>query len=193
MGGEIHPLCGDAYSLDGLWSLGWYKGALREAIKAFKYRRVHDIAEALGDLIIDYWQKFEPIIFDEIKRNKKEWVITSVPLHWWRSNQRGFNQSLLIGQILSKKLGLEYCDALKRIRYTKPQVKLKGSARRQNIKDAFVLNSKFEFRSAEGSSKNNSNFLLVDDVWTTGSTLKECCYVLKKNGAQKIWAITLAR
>lgn len=186
MGGETHPLCGKTYSLDGLWTLGWYQGALRNAVKDLKYRRVSNISESLADLILDYWRKFKPIIFDEIRKSRKQWVIVPVPLHWWRQNYRGFNQAAAIGQILSRSLEIDYCDALKRIRYTKPQVKLKGKERRQNIRDAFAL-------SAMNDKRLTMNVLLIDDVWTTGSTLKECCYILKKNGAQKVWAITLAR
>lgn len=185
MGGEKHPLCGNAYSLDGLWSFGWYQGALKVAIKQFKYQWARNIAVSLAGLLIDYWFKFKPLIFQQIKGQKEKWVIVPVPLHWWRSNERGFNQSAEIGQILSKKLGLDYAEALKRTRYTKPQVKLKGSARRQNIHNAFALSPNYQLPA--------TNYLLIDDVWTTGSTLKECCYVLKKAGVQKVWAITLAR
>ncbi|MBI2019492.1 ComF family protein [Candidatus Daviesbacteria bacterium] len=187
IGGQTHPICKRRFGLDGLWSLGIYQGSLREAIKQLKYGRVKGLAESLVDILMEYWAKYQPFVFDQIKRNQGEgWGITSVPLHWWRSNSRGFNQSNLIGQILSKKLGLDYCEALKRVRYTKPQVKLKGYDRHQNIKDAFAI-------SLNISISQFPNILLIDDVWTTGSTLRECSYILKKNGAKKVWALTLAR
>lgn len=185
MGGERHPLCGNVYSLDGLWSLGWHQGALREAIKQFKYQQAKQIAWALTDLLVDYWLKFKPLIFQQIKGQKAKWVIMPVPLHWWRRNERGFNQSAEIAQILSKRLDLAYCEALKRTRYTRPQVKLKGYDRRQNIKNAFAV--------ASSEQPIAKSVLLIDDVWTTGSTLKECCYVLKKAGSKSVWALTLAR
>ena len=112
-------------------------------------------------------------------------MVIPVPLYWWRANDRGFNQSSLIGQSLSKKLGLDYCDGLKRIRYTKSQVKLKGKQRRANISGAFEITENCELKT--------KNCLLIDDVWTTGSTMRECCYVLKRAGAKKVWALTLAR
>lgn len=196
MGGQTHPICKRKYGLDGLWSLGIYNSGavassayqdpLRKAIKQLKYSRVSTLAETLVDITIEYWAKFQPFVFDQIKKDQGiGWAVIPVPLHQWRENYRGFNQASLIGQILSKKLGLDYSNTLKRIRYTKPQVKLKGYDRYQNIKNAF------EFANSKQRIVNS--VLLIDDVWTTGSTLRECCYVLKKNGAKKVWAITLAR
>lgn len=186
IGGQTHPICKRRYGLDGLWSLGIYEGSLREAIKQLKYRRVRGLTEALIDILVEYWAKYQPFVLEQIKKDRGVgWVVIPVPLHWWRSNNRGFNQASLFGQLLSKKLGLVYCDSLKRIRYTKPQVSLKGYDRHQNIRDAFSLDSRF--------LTLDSNILLLDDVWTTGSTLKECCFVLKRAGAKKIWALTLAR
>lgn len=187
MGGVVHPICKTRFGLDGLWSLGIYKDSLRCAIQQLKYKKVRGLAETLVNITIEYWVKFQPFVLDQIKRNRGEdWVVIPVPLHFWRENSRGFNQSSLIGQILSDSLGLAYCDAIKRIRYTKPQVKLKSFDRHKNIRNAFVI-------SPNISISQCPNVLLIDDVWTTGSTLRECCYVLKKAGAKKVWAITLAR
>ncbi|MBI4035703.1 ComF family protein [Candidatus Daviesbacteria bacterium] len=187
MGGQTHPICRKRYGLDGLWSLGIYQGLLQKAIKKLKYGRVEGLAEALMVICLEYWAKYQPFVFDQIKKDKGGgWVVIPVSLHWWRENNRGFNQSALLGQILSKKLGLAYCDGLKRIRPTKPQVKLRSSDRHQNIRNAFTISSNYQPRTM-------NSVLLIDDVWTTGSTLKECCGVLKKAGAKKVWAITIAR
>src|SRR3989338_1792684 len=187
VGGQTHPVCKRKYGLDGLWSLGIYQGSLREAIKQLKYGKVKELAEILVDVTVEYWAKYQPFILDQITKDEGVgWAIIPVPLHWWRENDRGFNQSSLIGQTLSKKLGLAYFDALKRVRYTKPQVKLKGFGRHQNIRNAFSLSPNILI-------SQSPNILLLDDVWTTGSTLRECFYVLKRNGAKKVWAITLAR
>jgi len=75
---------------------------------------------------------------------------------------------------------------LKRVRFTKSQAKLKEKQRRQNIRGAFEISADYDLGTM-------NYILLIDDVWTTGSTLKECSYVLKRAGAQKVWAITLAR
>lgn len=172
MGGQTHSICKDKFGLDGLWSLGIYQNPLRQAIKQLKYGKVTGLAEVLVSLLIEYWAKYQPFVLDQIKADKGAgWMVIPVPLHWWRENSRGFNQSSLIGQSLSKKLGLAYCDALKRIRYTKAQVSLKGRDRHQNIKDAFEINC---------SLLPKTCVLLIDDVWTTGSTLRECGAVLKR-------------
>lgn len=198
VGGQTHPICKRRFGLDGLWSLGIYKRSfpspygerqnpLREAIKQLKYNQVRGLAEVLVDILVEYWVKYQPFILDQIKTNQgANWGIIPVPLYWWRANKRGFNQSSLIGQILSKKLGLAYCDALKRIRNTKSQVTLKEWQRHQNIKGAFEISPNILI-------SQYPNILLLDDVWTTGSTLRECCYVLKRAGAKKVWALTLAR
>lgn len=193
MGGQTHPVCKRRFGLDGLWSLGIYQNPLREAIKQLKYRKISDLAGVLVDILVEYWALYQPFVFDQIKADHGVgWVVIPVPLYWWRENSRGFNQSSLIGQTLSKKLGLTYCDGLKRIRYTKPQVKLKGNDRHQNIRGAFALDSRPRFNRGRFLTLD-SYVLLIDDVWTTGSTLRECCYVLKRNGARRVWALTLAR
>ncbi len=187
MGGQTHPICRRRFGLDGLWSLGIYQNPLREAIKQLKYRKVTGLAETLVDILLEYWAKYQPFLLDQIKYDKGvSWGVLAVPLYWWRANSRGFNQSDLIGKILSKKLGLDYCEGLKRVRYTKSQVKLKGKERQQNIRGAFEIAPNLKLRTI-------NSVLLIDDVWTTGSTLRECCYVLKRAGAKKVWAITLAR
>lgn len=186
IGGQTHPICKKRFGLDGLWSLGIYQGLLREAIKQLKYKRVKGLAEDLVNITLEYWAKYQPFVLDQIKRDKGEgWGVIPVPLFWWRENNRGFNQSSLFGKLMAEKLGLKYLEALQRTRYTKPQVKLKGSDRHQNIKNAFAIAPNYQLLS--------TNYLLIDDVWTTGSTLRECCYELKRNGAKKVWAITLAR
>lgn len=186
IGGKAHPLCHRRYSLEGLWSLGVYQDPLRKALQKLKYKFVKDIVLVLVDIMVEYWAKFSPEVLEEIKKDRGEgWVIVPVPLHSKRQKFRGFNQSAEIGKLLASKLGLRYEEVLKRIKYTKPQVGLESWERKKNIKDAFSLDPKCLI--------HNSKFLILDDVWTTGSTLKECCFVLKKAGAKKVWAVTLAR
>lgn len=187
LGGQTHPICRRKYGLDGLWSLGIYQEPLRLAIQALKYKRIKELANILVDITIEYWAKYQPFVLDQIKKDQGSgWGIVPIPLHWWRENDRGFNQSSLFGQILSNKLGLDYCEGLKRIRFTKSQVKLKGKQRKENIFGAFALSPNYQLQTTP-------YILLIDDVWTTGSTMRECTYILKRAGAKKVWAITLAR
>lgn len=186
IGGAVHPLCHKKYGLDGLWSLGRYQGPLKKAVKKLKYRFVRDFTGVLADLILEYWAKHPPFLLEELKKSRgRGWVVVSVPLHPKRQKWRGFNQSAELGKLLAQKLGLQYLEALKRVRYTKPQATLKGFERKRNLHNVFDLSSNCSLLSV--------NCLLIDDVWTTGSTLKECAYVLKRGGAQKVWALTLAR
>lgn len=186
LGGRVHAVCERKYGLDGFWYLGVYRGSLRKAIQKLKYKWVSSIASELIDLTIRYWAENSPLVLDEIKNDRgRNWVVTAVPLHMRRKNWRGFNQSELLGKLFAQKLGLSYQNLLKRIRNTTPQMKLLAHQRKENIKNAF--------EKASDAQLSIVRVLLVDDVWTTGSTLKECCYVLKKNGAEKVWALTVAR
>lgn len=194
VGGQTHPVCRRRFGLDGLWSLGIYQDPLRSAIQTLKYKYVKELAEILTDITIEYWARFQPFLLDQIKRDQGDgWAVIPVPLHWYRQNWRGFNQAASLGEDLSKKLGLNYSEGLKRMRYTRQQVGLKGKRRHQNIKDAFVLSNPLSLSPKEGHVAPKPSVILVDDVWTTGSTLKECAFVLKRAGAKKVWALTLAK
>ncbi len=189
VGGQTHPICKKAFGLDGLWSLGIYGGSLKVAIQKLKYEPslVRDFAPILMDIFIEYWARYQPFVFDQIKADQgRDWTVIPVPLHWFRENKRGFNQSKLLAQLLSKDLGLDYSEGIKRIRYTKSQVRLKGKQRKENISGAFEISQDYKLHP-------KPYVLLIDDVWTTGSTMRECGNILKRNGVRKVWAITLAR
>lgn len=184
-GGITHPICRRWYSLDGLWNFGAFEGVLRKSIQKLKYRWVTEHADILMDQIVQYLAYSSPIFLDQIKKDRGVgWAVVPVPLHWQRQNWRGFNQSALIAKKLAKSFGLPYLELLKRTKNTHTQTTYDAATRRLNIKNAFELNN---------SQKPAPNILLIDDVWTTGSTLQECCFALKKNGVKKVWAITIAR
>jgi len=186
LGGVVHAVCKRKFGLDGLWSLGIYEGSLRTAIQKLKYKWVSEVAKDLVDITLEYWAKNSPILLDRIKKDQgKNWIVTAVPLHSRRQNWRGFNQSELLAKLLALRLGLKYQPTLKRIRNTTPQMKLLSHQRKQNIKNAFEAD--------DSSQLSDVCVLLIDDVWTTGSTLKECCYVLKRKGVASVWALTIAR
>jgi len=186
VGGITHPLCAGKFRLNGLWSLGIYQGSLKSGVQKLKYRFVRELAQVLVDLTIEYWAGNSPYLLDRIAKDRGEgWLITAVPLHKKRQNWRGFNQSELIAKLFAEKMGLKYENLLLRTKYTKPQVGLLSRDRKRNIKDAFSLYTKYPL--------HHTNVILVDDVWTTGSTLKECTYVLKRGGVKEVWGLTLAR
>lgn len=113
-------------------------------------------------------------------------LLIPVPLHNARLRQRKYNQSAMLCADLSKIVGLpvDY-TSLVRHKNTRPQVEFNGKERIRNVKQAFSLSS--------NKNIHNKRIVLVDDVMTTGSTLKECAMVLLKNGAQSVDVLTIAR
>lgn len=110
-----------------------------------------------------------------------------IPLHWMRHMQRTFNQAELIAKTLGKQYSIPVVNALGRIRKTQYQSTLLPHDRETNIKNCFVIKKKWK-----GSFKNK-RIVLVDDLCTTGATLKEAAKVLYKAGAQSVNACVMAR
>jgi ComF family protein len=109
-----------------------------------------------------------------------------VPLHVSRLRERGFNQSVLWGKKLGKKYQVPVeKSALTRVLPTLPQVSLQGKARRNNVRNAFVLKN--------AATVRNRAILLLDDVYTTGATMNECARVLKQGGASRVDGFVIAR
>lgn len=111
-------------------------------------------------------------------------VIVPTPLHWRRRYARGFNQSEFIAAALSNSTSRPIQRLLRRRRFTTPQAQLKAAARATNVADAFEV---------QRVAKMPDSVILVDDVITTGSTIRECASVLRKNGVQHITAVALAK
>ncbi len=151
-------------------SIWRYQGVVRKAIIALKYK----FATQIADELVGY-----------INLPQSRICLVPIPSHWHKQNIRGFNQAELLGEKLAKKMGWKFLpNLLIKTRPTPPQVGLKGASRRQNLDGVFSLNSGF---------KIPNSVLLFDDVFTTGSTLKEASKVLKVAGVKKVWCLTLAR
>ena len=113
-------------------------------------------------------------------------LIIPVPLHYMRLIKRKYNQSALLANEISKLTGIKTdLFSLKRHKNTTPQVKFTGKERIKNVHGAFVVK--------KSENIKGKSIVLIDDVMTTGSTLKECAIALKKVGAKKIYALTAAR
>lgn len=113
-------------------------------------------------------------------------LIVPVPLHFTRLLKRKYNQSAVIANQLSKlsQIPADY-TSLKKIKRTAPQISCNGKQRLNNVKKAFcVINAE---------KIKGKRIVLIDDVYTTGSTLKECAKALKKAGAKSVDALTIAR
>jgi ComF family protein len=112
-------------------------------------------------------------------------IIVPVPLHSLRKFDRGFNQSKYIANGIGNEIGINVkSNILKRIRYTETQTNLTLKEREENISNAFQAKHK---KMIEGNT-----FLLVDDIITTGATIKECGKVLLANCAVKVYACSAA-
>jgi ComF family protein len=113
-------------------------------------------------------------------------VICPVPMHWFKVLERNFNQSSILANSLASLEGIKYQDdLLVKDRYTRPQAILSAKARMRNIKGAFSFSGKYDV--------SGKNVLIVDDVYTTGSTLNECAKQLIKANCNKVYTLTLAK
>ncbi len=113
-------------------------------------------------------------------------LIIPVPLHHKRLRQRGFNQALTLARsFFPEDKEIIKGGLLVRQRWTTPQASLNGHERRKNLRNAFMV--------ADSAPLKDKSVLIIDDVFTTGSTLNECAAILLHNGARDIQALTLAR
>ena len=153
-------------------SYGPYEGILKNLISQFKYEQKPGLSKLLTPLL----EETAPQTINGI---------IPVPLHPHKLKQRRYNQSALLAKELSRKLNKPcFSDGLIKFKETESQTHLSKSAREKNVKGVFKFNSKYNL--------NGSFILLVDDVYTTGATLKECKKILLKHGVRKVYPITLA-
>jgi ComF family protein len=153
-------------------SFGLYEGALRKAINHLKYYGKRRLAGPLADMMI------------RMQLPQADAVIP-VPLYRSRHRGREFNQSALVSRQLAGHLKAELIiNSLTKTRDTVPQVGLRYKERIINVRNAF--------RVEDGRKISGKKIILVDDVVTTGSTIRECAKVLKKGGASHVYAVSLA-
>lgn len=113
-------------------------------------------------------------------------VIIPVPLHYTRILKRKYNQSALLAKELSRLTGIKVCyNTLIKCKMTRPQVECSGFERLNNVKGAFLLKNSEKIKG--------KRVLLVDDVLTTGSTIKECALTIRKAHPKSIDNLTIAR
>ncbi len=196
-GGQKHEHCSSKHNLDGLVSVWEYEGAIKRMIHQIKYAWVTDVIPELLRISAEAMAR-DPSRFSSFFAfiAGKNPTVTFVPMHIRKEKKRGFNQAKLIAEEFGKITNLKVAPLLKKDRKTEPQEKLDREKRLENVKGVFspLRNQRFltgfTFGSQEGIPEN---LILIDDVWTTGATMKECSRVLKKAGAKKVWGFTLAR
>ena len=126
---------------------------------------------------------FAEMMLKRLKVIGKEFVLMSVPLHKSRLRSRGYNQAYEIAKELAKLSGRKLDNSLKRTKKTDMQAQLKFKQRAKNVKNAFVSKENLK----------NKKIILIDDVMTSGNTLRECARVLKKAGAEDVRVMVFAR
>ena len=160
---------------------GSYDGGLRELIHLLKFHGVKPAANVLGRMLAEAIGKLD--LGDSI-------LVIPVPLYRTKRQERGFNQAEMIARVAIKaslaRERLELApDILRRTRDTHSQIGLTSHQRRENLRGAFSV-----ARAAEVTGRE---VLLVDDVYTTGTTVSECARVLRRAGAAKVLVATVAR
>ena len=191
MDGRFCPFCGRAGDLFGVcemcrnrsgvlkvFSLFKYSDPLaQKLVKSLKYRYLRDIARELAPVFRKFLFKYKNLL--EIKDGA---VLVPVPLHWYKECSRGFNQAGELAKIAGEILGLPVLNNLVSKRWTKNQAELEKEERLSNLQNCFMV-----------KNPAPKDIIIVDDVFTTGSTVKELAAVLRRAGAENIRVITLAR
>jgi ComF family protein len=163
---------------------GSYDGELRELVHLLKYNAVRPAATVLGRALAEVLKSLAPSLESAVV------PVIPVPLYKSKRRQRGFNQAELIA-----REALKVCFArdrfrlrhgmLVRVRATHSQIGLTSHQRRENLRGAFAVTDPQQIAGRE--------IVLVDDVYTTGTTASECARVLRRAGASRVWVVTVAR
>jgi competence protein ComFC len=174
---DFYTKVADSIDFDEIICLFEYSGIIKESIIRYKFfNKVY------------YYRTFAKFLSDKVKRvtTLSDFdMCISVPLFRKKEFERGYNQAYLISKVLSKELHIpEGSSSLERIKNTDAQSLLAKNQRVQNIKNAFQVKNPDRIK--------NKNILLVDDIFTTGSTIDECSRVLKAAGAKSVVAAVIA-
>jgi ComF family protein len=162
-------------------SAAYYEGPLAAAIRRFKYHGQLVLAKPLAQLMVDALQN-GPAADLQIETVD---AVCAVPLHESRLRERGFNQSAVLAELVAEAIGKPLKSLLSRTRATLPQVELPAASRAANVRGAF------EARLQEVIE--GQRVLLIDDLFTTGATLRECARALRGSGAAEVRIFALAR
>lgn len=165
---------------------GSYDAGLRDLIHLLKFQQVRPAADVLGRMLGEAIVRMESVLPDG------PFTVIPVPLHRKKLAQRGFNQSELIARGALKHISATaryklLAGVLQRTRETESQIGLTRHQRRENLRGAFSISARDVVQVAD------REILLVDDVFTTGTTASECARVLRKAGARRVWVATVAR
>ncbi len=178
-----HPNCKTKYTIDGIFSFVVYTGVVKRLLNVFKSQpHIKDIRGVLIDLMYEGFIQSESCY----QHVQKDALIMPIPLFAATFRIRGYNQAALLAEGMAKRTKVRLLDRLKRIKNTKPQRGKTRGEREQNIEGAFAIERKV------GRLVNDKTIFLVDDLVTSGATLREAAAVLKQKGAKKVFGLALA-
>ncbi len=154
------------------YAIAKYSGVMEKAVKILKYKKKKIIAKDLSKIIIDFIKKQE-ICFD---------YVAFVPMTRFEQSERGFNQTYLLAKEISTVYHVPVLTYLKKVKNTKKQVGLNGKERKENLKSAFKMEKGV-----------NGSILIIDDVYTTGSTAREITKTVTRKTKSSIYFVALSR
>ncbi len=156
-----------------------YEGVMKKLIHLLKYNKKRGIMRSLERIIRSYFDCFSSS-FPSLD------LVVPIPLHRKRLRERGFNQAELIAKVVAKHIQVRLSNGnLKRTKATITQTSLDREERTKNLRQAFTVKNRDEFQARD--------VLVVDDVYTTGTTIKEAARTLKEAGVQEVYVFALAR
>lgn len=185
---RTHKNCQRKTELKGLlWAVSYENILVKKIIHQFKYEPfVKDLSRIISQLITAHFLLVEFFETEKSKLKPEDFILIPVPLHKKRLKWRGFNQAREIAFWLSQFLEIPLMDDLLiKIKKTQPQVELAVEERKENIEGAFWVKNPEKILQKK--------ILLLDDVFTSGSTLEEGARLLKEAGAKEIWGLVAAR
>ncbi len=166
-----------------LYAWGIHRGALRRALYCLKYEGQRRIGAVLGEWLGSRWLESRQPSSGSRKAYGSDYTVVPIPLHAERLRQRGYNQAALISQAFCERTGLRHLpEALVRVRATAAQYELNPLQRQQNLAGAFAL-----------QHAPATPVLLVDDIYTTGSTVQAAQQVLVAAGIPVAGVIVVAK
>jgi len=155
-----------------------YEGAIKKSLFGLKFFHETWVGKTFGQLLAQYYLELELFEVD---------LVLPIPLHILRRIKRGYNQAEIVGQSFSLYAKLIYeSNALLRHKWTKPQKDLTEIERKSNLENAFSL------KKSKVDLIKGKRILLIDDIYTTGTTIDSCAKLLYENGANKVYFLTIA-
>lgn len=197
--GECHEGCRTRYGLDGLVGIWEYEGIVKSLLHKIKYNGMtHAVTQTIQNACMKMTEdemRFKPFLSYLFSGDTR---ITYVPMFRKKEKSRGFNQAAVFARGIGKIVKREAVSLLEKVVNTKAQVDLTKEERLTSVRGAFKVHTKM-LEDTNNIARNGAQVslpkrvVLVDDIWTTGATMKECCKVLKKSGVERVWGFTIAR